>query len=75
MISLNIKKLSLLSSLSFAFIPISFIAGNLLINLNLVFLILFGLLFVVQKNFKLNIQFLHWILIFFYNPSNNFIFL
>ena len=60
---INLRQLSLILNWLFIFFPLSFIAGNLLINLNLLLVIIFGSIFLIKKNIKINYDLL--ILIFF----------
>jgi O-antigen ligase len=61
---INLRQLSLILNWLFIFFPLSFIAGNLLVNLNLLLVIIFGSIFLVKKNIKINYNPL--ILIFFF---------
>ena len=61
---INLRQLSLIINWLFIFFPLSFIAGNLLINLNLLLVIIFGSIFLIKKNIKINYDLL--ILIFFF---------
>ena len=47
-------------------LPISFIAGNLIINLNIILIIIFGLIFYGKKIFDLNLLFFDKFLILFF---------
>ena len=60
---INPRQLSLILNWLFIFFPLSFIAGNLLINLNLLLVIIFGSIYLIKKNVKINYDIL--ILIFF----------
>jgi len=60
---INLAQLSLIINWLFIFFPLSFVAGNLLINLNLVLIIIFGSIYLIKKNIKINFDIL--ILIFF----------
>ena len=61
---INLRQLSLIINWLFIFFPLSFIAGNLLVNLNLLLIIIFGSIFLIKKNIKINYDPL--ILIFFF---------
>ena len=51
---INLRQLSLIINWLFIFFPLSFVAGNLLINLNLLLIIIFGSIFLIKKNTKIN---------------------
>ena len=61
---LNLRQLASILNWLFIFFPLSFIAGNLLVNLNLLLVIIFGSIFLIKKNIKINYDSL--ILIFFF---------
>ena len=61
----NISKTSLLSIL-LALMPFSFIAGNMLININLILLIVTSFIFYKGKVFKINFHFLDKLIICFF---------
>ena len=50
---INLRQLSLIINWLFILFPLSFIAGNLLINLNLLLIIIFGSIFLIKKNIKI----------------------
>ncbi len=64
LLKINLRQLSLILNWLFILFPLSFIAGNLLINLNLLFVIIFGSIFLIKK--KVNINYDNLILIFFF---------
>jgi len=51
---INMRQLSLIINWLFIFFPLSFVAGNLIINLNLLLIIIFGSIFLLKKNIKIN---------------------
>ena len=53
--SLNPSKTNFLNLL-FCFIPVSFIAGNLILNLNILIIILFTLAFYNKEVFKIDLN-------------------
>ncbi len=61
---INLKQLTSILNWLFISFPLSFVAGNLLINLNLVLIIICGGIFLIKKNIKINYDSL--ILIFFF---------
>ncbi len=60
---INLRQLTSILNWLFISFPLSFIAGNLLVNLNLLLIIIFGGIFLIKKNVKVNYDSL--ILIFF----------
>ena len=68
MVSKLIKSLSKnqFLSLVFALIPASFIAGNLILNLNILIFIIIALIFHWKKIFKINLEFIDKSIIIFF---------
>jgi len=61
---LNLRQLASILNWLFIFFPLSFFAGNLLVNLNLLLVIIFVSIFLIKKNIKISYDSL--ILIFFF---------